>query len=338
MTPSRGRVGLALRVGVSLLLVTLLFVYVVDARQVWRVLREFRPGYFALAILVFTVDRVLMAYKWTLLLRARGHRLPLRAGTTVYCAAMLWGSALPATVGADAIRALLVMRRGISGTDALVSILVERLVGYLAALVLGIASLVVLRSAGVLGATLDPALYVATAVLLGSLGLVALSFRAGAAAWTVAFLPRRARESALMRRLGGMAAAYRSLGAARGTVAWFAVLTLVEQLVGIGFTWTLARGLDVPVNPVLLLGVMPLALLVSRLPISLDGLGVFEAVFVGLLLLAGISADASLAIAISGRAIQLLALVPWWLAEALQSGVRPPLAPSTGAAGQSPSR
>jgi uncharacterized membrane protein YbhN (UPF0104 family) len=89
----------------------------------------------------------------------------------------------------------------------------------------------------------------------------------------------------------------------------------------------LALGLGVDVNLLLLLGVLPISTLISRLPISFDGLGVFEAVFVGLLVLAGIGADAALAIAISGRIIQLFAFLPWWVVYVARSGaVRPPAA------------
>lgn len=47
--------------------------------------------------------------------------------------------------------------------------------------------------------------------------------------------------------------------------------------------------------------------------------------FVGLLLLARVPAEASLAIAISGRVIQLACFLPWWLVQVAGSGgVRPP--------------
>jgi uncharacterized protein (TIRG00374 family) len=130
----------AVRVAISILLVVLLLVYVVDLPQVWRILKGFQPTYLLLAVAAVTLDRALMTYKWTLLLGAQGYRLPLLRGMVIYCAAMLWGSVLPGTVGADAIRAVLVMRRGLRGADAVASIIVERLVGFVAALVLGIAS------------------------------------------------------------------------------------------------------------------------------------------------------------------------------------------------------
>ena len=316
-----------LRIALSIALVGLLFTYVVDAREVGHILQRFDAGYLLLAIAVVTIDRILMTFKWTLLLRAQGYRLPLLQGVTIYCTAMVWGLALPATVGADAIRAVMVTKRGFNGTDVVASIVIERMVGFVLALALGLASLAILRTLGVLDARFASALYLGAAMLVGVTALLVAALNEKLVANVVARLPRVVRESKVMHYLDRFAAAYRALGSARGTIASFSLLTVLEQVVSVMFPSTLALGLGVAVNRLLLLGVLPISTLISRLPISFDGLGVYEAVFVGLLVLAGIGADAALAIAISGRIIQLFAFLPWWITYVARSGaVRPPAA------------
>jgi uncharacterized protein (TIRG00374 family) len=314
-----------LRLGVSLVLIALLFAYFVDAQQVLRILRGFHPLWLGFAIVVATADRILMAYKWTLLLKAQGYRLPLFQAVTIYCTSMVWGMVLPATVGADAIRAVMATRRGFNGTDVVTSIVIERMVGFVLALALGIVSLIILQSVGVLDAAYDFVLYCGFALLVGSIGLLCASMNETVITVVTARLPVALRESQAMHYLTRFASAYRSLGANRIVIARFGGLTVIEQLFSVVFSWTLARGLGVPADLLLLLGVLPLSMLISRLPISFDGLGIFEAVFVALLMLAGISAESSLAIAISGRVIQLLAFLPWWFAHVTLTGaVRPP--------------
>lgn len=314
-----------LRIGLSIALVVLLFTYVVDAREVVHILQRFDATYLLLAIVVVTLDRILMTFKWTLLLRAQGYRLPLLQGVTIYCTSMVWGMALPTTVGADAIRAVMVTRRGFNGTDVVTSIVIERMVGFVLALALGLVSLAILRTIGVLDARFDGALWVGIAMLVGVTALLVAALNEKLVGKVVARLPQAVRDSKVMHYLNRFAIAYRSLGGARGTIARFSALTVLEQVFSVIFPWTLALGLGVPVDLLLLLGVLPISTLISRLPISFDGLGVFEAVFVGLLVLAGIDAAAALAIAISGRIIQLFAFLPWWVAHVAQSGgVRPP--------------
>jgi glycosyltransferase 2 family protein len=316
---------LALRFGLSAVLIALLFTHVVDGRELLRTLGALRAEWLLLALAVVTFDRVLMTYKWTLLLRAQGHELPLTSAVMIYCASLVWGMALPATVGADAIRAVMVARRGINGTDAVTSIVLERMIGFILALTLGIVSLSILRSVDILGATYDDALYAGFAVLLGSIALLAASMSPKLVAAALRLLPDGVRQNKVIQHLTSFTRAYQALGSARRTMMRFAGLTVLEQLFCVILPWTLAKGLGVPVDLLVLLGVLPISMLISRLPISLDGLGVFEAVFVGLMMLAGIDAESAFAVAIAGRLIQLLAFLPWWFAYVAGSGrVRPP--------------
>jgi len=316
-----------LRIALSIALVVVLFTYVVDGREVLSILHRFETKYLLLAIIVVTLNRVLMTFKWTLLLRAQGYRLPLLQGVMIYCTSMVWGLALPTTVGADAIRAVMVTKRGFNGTDVVTSIVIERMVGFVLALALGLVSLVILRTIGVLDARFDSALYLGAAMLVGVTALLIAALNETLVGKVVAQLPRAVRDSKVMHYLDRFAAAYRSLGRARSTIAQFGALTVLEQVSSVIFPWTLAIGLGVEADLLLLLGVLPISTLMSRLPISFDGLGVFEAVFIGLLVLAGIDAAAALAIAISGRIIQLFAFLPWWVAYVARSGaVSPPAA------------
>lgn len=313
--------GLILRIALSIALLVALLVYVVDAREMVRIVSEFDPVYLVLALIAVTVDRMLMTYKWTVLLSAQGHRLPLFPGVAIYCASMMWGMALPATVGADAIRAAMTAKRGFSGTDVVASIVIERMIGFVLALALGLVSLSVLRSLGLLDARYDLALWLGAGALVAAVALLLASMNERLIARVVARLPRTIRESKPFGYLGRFTTAYHSLGAARSAIAAFAALTVVEQLVAIVFPWMIALGLGVPADLWLMLGVLPIAGLISRLPISVDGWGVYESVFVGLMMLAGISAEAALALALAGRVLQVLAFLPWWVAHTAMNGM-----------------
>lgn len=327
---------LALRLAVSLLLITALFLFVVDWREVLGVLSGLTPGWLALAGLLITLDRALMTYKWALLLGVHGYSLSLLRGMTIYCASMVWGTVLPATVGADIVRATLVTRAGCRGVDAIASIVVERIIGFVAALLMGLISLAALRVLGVLDADYDRLWYAGAAGLALSLGLIFVSMSASMAERVMKLMPAAVRRLRIMERLEQLGGAYRSLGANRGVMTRFSVLTLLEQTFNIAIIWALARGLGVEVDALVMLGVVPLSILISRLPISFDGLGVFEAIFTGLLALAGVPPAAAVAIALAGRILHLLCFLPWWFVQVLRSGRMrppPPAAPAQAAGG-----
>lgn len=313
-----------LQIAVALVLTALLLVYVVDAREVARVLRNCDPLWALLSLALITADRSLMSFKWGLLLRVRGHNMSFARGMMVYCSAMVWGLALPSTVGADAIRALLVRRQGVELTDSIATILVERAIGFLSALAIGLLSLIVLSQ------VLPGATSYAGALLLGASGMLAwllllvLSFSERAFNVFCGLLPRRWRESRLVTKLHALHVAYRSLAADRPAMAAFAALTVMQQLVSIVVLWCIAQALAVDANALYILAAAPLAFLVARLPISVDGIGVYEAIFVGVMSLSGISPAQAFAIALCGRIFHVTAWLPWFVAYAIRSGTLSP--------------
>src|SRR4029453_19202605 len=95
-----------LRISITVLACALLLIYVVDVRAVLHKLLRCDPVWALVALGVFTLDRVLMSYKWGLLLTIRGYRVTLTGRLMVYCSAMMWGPAFPSTVPPDGIQTL----------------------------------------------------------------------------------------------------------------------------------------------------------------------------------------------------------------------------------------
>ena len=65
---------------------------------------------------------------------------------------------------------------------------------------------------------------------------------------------------------------------------------------------------------------VPLSLLIARLPIGLYGLGTFEGAFVFLLSASGLSGADAVAMSLSARILEILAFLPWWLANLTTAG------------------
>ena len=72
-------------------------------------------------------------------------------------------------------------------------------------------------------------------------------------------------------------------------------------------------------------GAVSLAMLIARIPISVQGWGLFDASFVVLMSLAGVSAAQAIAITLVFRILQIVAWLPWWMAHVFDAGsLRPP--------------
>lgn len=324
-----------LRIAVTLLLCALLLVYVADIESVLATLSNCDPLWALIAVAAFLLDRILMSYKWGLLLAIRGYSVSLAQRLMVYCSAMMWGLALPSTVGADGIRVVLVRRFDVRVDDTLATILVERGIGFIAALLTTVASLVVLRTMLPHDAIYDYFLLFGVAGLLAGIGLLVFSFTSNALNSALRLFPRRLSNSKAAQLLVRLHEAYASLGNDRRRIAAFSALTLLEHILVIVCYALVAVALRVEFDPLFIFAAVPLAILVSRLPISLDGIGVYESIFVAIMALGGVQPADALAVSLAARAFQIVVWLPWWLMLAAQVGVRPPIAGTAPARGSS---
>ena len=139
-----------------------------------------------LAIVVLaTADRLLMAWKWWLLVRSRDAGLGLWAAVRAYYLASFAGYFLPMTVGADAVRvgALAGMIRP---AVLVASVVLERLIGALAQAVLAVLAVGTLVTLG-FGARVGPAERWGLGALI-VLAFAAFPFTFPAARWIAARL------------------------------------------------------------------------------------------------------------------------------------------------------
>jgi glycosyltransferase 2 family protein len=296
------------------------------AAVLWRVdWREFaatcagaRMGWLAPLAAAVVLDRFWMAAKWRYLLAGLGVRVPLAEAVLQYLAGGLVGLATQWQLSADLARALGLGRK--LGQHRLVaaSVVFEKIVGAAALSALSIVSLALLT------ARLDPGpwraplvLAVTLAAALSGLPLLALSARATGPLSTLAGrLPgKRVRDgaAALVRTFEEL----RGLGAA----GWvFFLLTLGEQLMPLVGLWFLKEAFRLPLSWVEILAVMPLIQLFSRLPISVEALGVREGLYVWLLGLVGWSAAESFAVALAGRVVTTVVFAAGGLAAVAIAG------------------
>jgi uncharacterized protein (TIRG00374 family) len=230
----------------------------------------------------------------------------------VYCASMIWGLFLPTTMGADAVRAYSTARAGLDSNEIVASIIVERMVGFLSGLLLALVGLLLLS---ILGFELPMVLWPGAIILAGAMILFGVSFSDRVFSLVHDQLLSRFRTTRIMQRLRQIHSTYQAYQHNKSSLASFFGLTFSEQLLPIVHAWLIALGLGIDASFFFMAAVLPLAILISRIPISVDGLGVFEAIFIVLMSLAGISVAQAVAISFVSRVVQILSWLPWWCAD-----------------------
>jgi len=161
---------------VTFLLIGGIIWYLEDLGELGSLITRIKPFYVLLILFVNTLDRALMSFKWSWLLRSRNQPLPFFQGLKIYCASMVWGMLLPATIGADAFRAYSASRTGLDANEIVASILIERIAGFLSALLLGLLSLVLFFLYGGLDHRFYIVWWLGSVMLVGATVVFAASF------------------------------------------------------------------------------------------------------------------------------------------------------------------
>lgn len=121
---------LSLKIIVSIALLTFLFVRL-DTADLWLRMREASAVYVLVGVLFSFMMVAVSCWKWWLIMRYQGHPLPFTLLYRWYFIGYFYSNFLPSNVGGDVARAWLAGRRSGSGSLALISIFAERITGLL---------------------------------------------------------------------------------------------------------------------------------------------------------------------------------------------------------------
>ena len=265
-----------------------------DLETIWVTVQSARIGALALAFLMFYVGFCLIALRWQLLLKVEkidARFLYLLKSINI---AVLFNNLLPSTIGGDAYRMYDVWRLGGTKTKAIAVILIDRFLGMFALVIYGVIAALLVPEVrqGVPGLV-----FYLVAILIAMLLCIWTVFGSGKGLldWFMALelrvvsIPQRIMGkiiSALMLYQGRMDVLIRAL-----LISFFVQLNVIIHFVIIAY----ALRIDVP--PMAMFIIIPLATLVMLLPVSINGVGVREAVMVFFFSLYGISSEPAIAFA-----------------------------------------
>jgi uncharacterized protein (TIRG00374 family) len=282
LADTKGTVRRSLRALATLAVTGLCTAYVlwrIDLGKTAHILGDTRITYWLAALALLFVALVPVAWRWQLLLRARGvdERLPWL--TRAWLVSWTAGQVLPTSVGGDATRIYEATRRHPGKGGAIAgSVLLERALGAAATLVLAAVGFVLAYGRYSVGAYLWLELGLALATI--AVGIVFFSRAARRPLRQLAPALRLLRIERLVRGVYGGIHAYRA--DVPLLVGVFA-LTLAVQAARVLSIWLAgkAAGIDLSPRPYYVMG--PLLLLAMLVPFTINGLAVREAFFVSFL-------------------------------------------------------
>lgn len=302
--PGRRALLMALRLIVSGGLLAFL-VWQADPATIWE---RWRMASLPLLVLTFLIQLgclVLSAFKWSVLLRARGHNPPFGWLLGLYLVGQFANNFLPTSVGGDAVRLISLGRRIGSYAQASASVFLERLTGFLAlSLIANLALLV--TSTDLFGMRLDSDPRLTMAATVFAVAGVAAAMGAFAAPWLLGRfggrLPERIRKplQSVAEALGAYAGDWPTLLKALG-------LSLLFHSCWIGLHIVAGMALRIDAPAAIYALMVPLTDILGLIPIFFNNVGARDLVFTLYLSQVGIPDATAIALAFTAFTVRLLA-------------------------------
>jgi uncharacterized protein (TIRG00374 family) len=295
-----------------------------DMRDALRAVARTDLSHLLVVLALVACDRILMIWRWVLLLRSTGSPITPRAAARIFLVSSFVGSFLPAGVGGDAARAYALMRHTARGGEAVASVAMDRYLGVVALAVLG--ALGAASSAAVVSPRLR--MWLVTAALLFGIASAGMFWLDRV---VEAVIPAQWRESTIGHRLRATALAVSDYRRRPGTLVGVLGLSFCVQGLRIVQAYILGRGLGIAVPLRYYVAFMPVGLLLLLLPVSISGFGLPQGVIVWLLRPLGVPDTQSFAlstlIVLSGLAGNLPGA--WLYLRGNRASLSSPLPPSS---------
>jgi uncharacterized protein (TIRG00374 family) len=264
-------------------------------------------GPMAVAAALVGADRVLMAYRWLVLLCIidPAVRPPFPEIMRVFFVSTFVGTFLPASVGGDAVRAYSLSRLKVDGGDAVASVFMDRMLGVASVLVMALVGLGLARDlAGNVAIVLS--LAVTTVLCAATMLLIFSSGMSGLAAAVVDWLPAVSVRNTMRRILESI----RRYAKYRRQLVNVLASSIAVQVLRVIQAYYLGRGLGIEVSLVTYFAFIPLILLAMLLPVTFNGIGTSQAAFLWFFGHAGVAAPSAFALSVLFVALGIIGNLP----------------------------
>jgi uncharacterized protein (TIRG00374 family) len=280
-------------------------IYFADWRAIWSVLRDVDGKWIAVAFALAIIDRIIINYRFQILLRVRGIIVGFGRLFRMQLAANFLGSFLPSSIGVDAVRIAALCRAGKPPAIVFAATLVDRITLMLATLLFGSIMLLLLARTRVPPNIANAVLLLTVIGVAGCLVCLHPAVRRWVRLKLLPRLPERFRQKA--HEVADASLAYRREWRVAIAVG---IVTLLLFLVRILFAKAVVLSCGANVSLLDLLLIVPILWVIVMLPITIGGIGVQDAGYVVVMSLVGIAAPVAVSMSIVEHIVARAASLP----------------------------
>lgn len=298
---------------ISIVLIAIL-IYWIDFENFINSVKHANYFYIFIAFIIVTFSRLLMAYKWNILLKVKGINLSLFEVTKIYYISNFLGLYLPPTIGGDIVRAYYITKKKYQISDIISSIVVERIIGLLVLLLFAvIGGVFFYLFFGDFRFDIKNILILFIVIFFIIFTFFYVSLDKNISNKILNRCDKFISDTIagrLIHKLKKMYVSYLLYKNAKIALFIFFLLTSLEVFSYILRSYVVAQALNVEIPFIYLFSFVPIIMALIRLPISLNGFGINEGGFVFFLSLIGISKTTGFSVGLIDHLIVLIAILP----------------------------
>ena len=274
----------------------------VDLDAAWERISDARPGPLIAVVAAYTFQILIIVWRWQAILVAMNIDLPFRKIFTFTYIGMFFNQALPSAVGGDAVRIYKVYKSGTLLSRAINSVMLDRVATVLALVLLALFAVPFF---------LDKVGDAEARWILPGVILLALGGFAGVVLLMVLDkMPSRISHYRLVRGMAALAADTRSVFLSPRHALTVMVVSLIGHANITFGAYLIGLSLDLGIDWVDYMVLMPPVMLLVTLPISIGGWGVREGAMVAAFALIGVPAEGILVLSILFGLVAILIALP----------------------------
>jgi len=281
-----------LRVIISIALLIFLFKQV-DTKSLFQIIKNADKALLFIAFFITFFSYVLCLLRWEMLLKAVKIHLPLKRVIISFSGGIFFSLFLPSTIGGDLMRSIDLATHTKRPKEVIVTVLLDRLSGYIGLVILALASLL-------LGWNLlqDTAVFLSVGIISGILVailLVLFNRYLYAKISRILTSPNAGRIRELVRSLHRRIHIFRHR---QGIIAYNLFFSLLIQSIAPIAFFVTALALGLRINIIYFFIILPIVGAITLLPISLGGLGLRDATIIYFFSKIGVAKDLAFAMSL----------------------------------------
>ena len=266
-----------------------------DIEKLTSVVKQASPFYLILSGILFLVAVIVISFRWKILLDAHSINIPFRLTISYYLVGFFFNNFLPTGVGLDIVRAVYASNNYGKKAECFASVISERLIGFFALLLIGVVFLPMFVSKS----------HFLLLVFLGIIFLIVL-FVLGIILFTKKRMLRKfsflLRFKIFIKLRESLKRLYEALYYYKGkksVVLYTLLLSFLFQILLITMAFCIGQAFSIKIPYHYFLSFIPAINIASMVPITINGIGIREGLYVYLFKFAGIDSSRSLLLSIS---------------------------------------